>query len=1403
MKKEKVKEYITPIEECDQRLDSFRELERRDYSKEISEFNKKYLKEKEILVTEEYKLYICHHRDTNNIYIAKEYKEEFLKLLESERSLIHEEFENLKKCQNKYINKLYDFLLVENKIIFIFDFFETTLRELLIKQKKLSIIEIRILLIQINEAIKYLKFIGINDIIFSPENIGINKDNDFNFNSIKLFNLFPYQKFKQFIRMDDKEKNAFKSFFYLSPEEPNYNYVQNEINENKYTKNTSPTPETPNYDDITTPTSFGEEIKQKDKINNFSSKSILWNIGLLIYELFYGELPSEIKQDKNKLNLNNLKKSGDNLFDDLIQNLLFVEPEKRIKWDDYYNHTFFKKMEIKTIFNVLFKKEFNDNIEELDLISENIDNNNLFLSSPIRLNKLIKINLSHNKIKDLSFLNEKFPKLKFLIVEDNNIKDLDILKTNTLEELEFLSLYGNFFNNLHSFTKKNWTNLNYLSLSNNKITDISDLLKVNLPNLNVLNLSNNKIVNIDCFKELNFPELRELFLNNNKIEKINDITDFSNLEILNLGYNYISDINNLKYSKFKKKIKELYLSNNPIIDYNLLYLCYFQSLEKISLPLNESNIIDFQFLSVNLKLYGYEFEKEDTRSNISAIFVPLDLYQSYLLDNSNFNKFNYKNTFKIITKKNIYTEKLKNYFIENILKIDQNLVNIFESDKFTNENYKIFVYYSHKSIINEILQTNTFNLLKEYKNLHKINNNYNKIPNYLEKKENNYYLNFNCPFKENLMSSVNNPSIENQLLSLTLKKYNYYKSFPLIFINSLYYKDFISFFYKFPKDKIFTYNQKINEKIILPFNDIKIDKHSNDNKKINLIADVIENNQYYKTENFTINLISQIKESLEYYNSENDTLKKVFSNYRQYIEGLIINVMDTLVEYFLFVKNKKAFYYVCPYCNSSILYEYDNEKKNESNNGIEDNKDLDYSLYKSMNLCSNLNDIFFKNYKDNNDNKIIYSKKKCQGIKPKNYIPANPPKKGEPTINVIYHDPNHIKSDFKKPINEYAKQFEKDAKGTFIFSNSMEIFQLIMKVIEEKNHNRIINKFLLITNGQSFEDIMKFLKEKHYIKFIYKACIYCMDKEKYKKLKDNKEYDLLEEIFTTPSDVCEFIQNNLFEDNVIFEDSKLVTYENYCLKYYDLHKIISKYYTDNFQNSYNVAISILKEFMDEDDEDLMKALEVFQNNREYEVLKEYTKNTIYPYINKWLLNLKSLAYEKAGYFIGGLMFKLNEYGIKKNKGNKNTNTLYRGIYLNFGDALSYQIHEDKIVSFQTFFSTSLIERVAKKYSKEERTTFDERKEKKMISTIIEIKHIWKDELFPLCFDISEISQYKYEKEFLFPPYTFFRVKNFDLNLDNYTLKLKLESVGKKEILELQIKSGKKPKLNEAQDIIEI
>jgi len=94
------------------------------------------------------------------------------------------------------------------------------------------------------------------------------------------------------------------------------------------------------------------------------------------------------------------------------------------------------------------------------------------------------------------------------------------------------------------------------------------------------------------------------------------------------------------------------------------------------------------------------------------------------------------------------------------------------------------------------------------------------------------------------------------------------------------------------------------------------------------------------------------------------------------------------------------------------------------------------------------------------------------------------------------------------------------------------------------------------------------------------------------------------------------------------------------------------------------------------------------------------------------LNLNNLAYEKSGYFIGQLMYKLNEYGNENNLGYKENKpiTLYRGIYINYLDALSYQIHLGKKICFQTFLSTSKNEDTAIFFAKEKRKTADDRKD---------------------------------------------------------------------------------------------
>ena len=56
--------------------------------------------------------------------------------------------------------------------------------------------------------------------------------------------------------------------------------------------------------------------------------------------IFDGKKMFDILQNKN---LNKIKKTEDNILNDLIEKLVVFDPHKRIKWDDYFNHPFFKE----------------------------------------------------------------------------------------------------------------------------------------------------------------------------------------------------------------------------------------------------------------------------------------------------------------------------------------------------------------------------------------------------------------------------------------------------------------------------------------------------------------------------------------------------------------------------------------------------------------------------------------------------------------------------------------------------------------------------------------------------------------------------------------------------------------------------------------------------------------------------------------------------------------------------------------------------------------------------------------------------------------------------------------------------------------------------------------------------
>ena len=75
------------------------------------------------------------------------------------------------------------------------------------------------------------------------------------------------------------------------------------------------------------------EVEHGEKYNQ---ECDLWSIGIIINILFFKKYP-EIKDNNDQI-----KSTGNLDLDDLIRKLLVVNPENRLSWNNYFDHSFFK-----------------------------------------------------------------------------------------------------------------------------------------------------------------------------------------------------------------------------------------------------------------------------------------------------------------------------------------------------------------------------------------------------------------------------------------------------------------------------------------------------------------------------------------------------------------------------------------------------------------------------------------------------------------------------------------------------------------------------------------------------------------------------------------------------------------------------------------------------------------------------------------------------------------------------------------------------------------------------------------------------------------------------------------------------------------------------------------------------
>ena len=227
-------------------------------------------------------VYEAIEKKTGKIYAIKRIKIDDLNEEEINNMLLMNNYENSVKYYGYFKDKNLIYLIME-KCDFSLD--------KIINDKKFNINEIKDLLEQLNNIFKimYDKAIIHRDI--KPENILIKKLK----NNKYLYKLTDYGLSKQ-LTQRHKASTVAGTNDYIAPE-------------------------------------------IKGNLNIDKSKVDLWSIGILIYKLYFGNIP------KNNIIL----KTNNIYLDDLIKKLLIEKPfgennynNCRISWEDYFNHNFFK-----------------------------------------------------------------------------------------------------------------------------------------------------------------------------------------------------------------------------------------------------------------------------------------------------------------------------------------------------------------------------------------------------------------------------------------------------------------------------------------------------------------------------------------------------------------------------------------------------------------------------------------------------------------------------------------------------------------------------------------------------------------------------------------------------------------------------------------------------------------------------------------------------------------------------------------------------------------------------------------------------------------------------------------------------------------------------------------------------
>ena len=368
-------------------------------------------------------------------------------------------------------------------------------------------------------------------------------------------------------------------------------------------------------------------------------------------------------------------------------------------------------------------------------------------------------------------------------------------------------------------------------------------------------------------------------------------------------------------------------------------------------------------------------------------------------------------------------------------------------------------------------------------------------------------------------------------------------------------------------------------------------------------------------------------------------------------------------------------------------------------------------------------------------------------------------------VNLIHYDTNLRKEDNF----EYYRYFSTNLVGCYFPFDNFQIFKLF---ISRVNNSSYKPSYILIIPGKSSNDI---LKEFHNVSFITDIIIFCFDKKKYENLKEN--YNKIKLVANDFYDIIDFLKSKNFSKDDLNMDNHLplthlITYYCYKKGLFSIHRILAYFFQAYFYGFSKNYFEISKKFIEHstlDENSKQKVIKVMQKlvdceNFTEECIKQYTTENICYIFNKALRNFEKYYLEMA-HFIGPFYYGIYLYTINHPEKQITKKTiLYRDIEIDRLDLYSYQFCENDIICFTSFSSTTINENLNFEPSKNAKIINDNLKDKSFAKMIITYNPTKEDS--PQGVDVSNLSFYSGEKEFLLFPFTFLKINKVEIHSGN-------------------------------------